>query len=307
MLQHPEVRYEVTDNCNAECVMCPRDLHTRPHGIMDQDKYERSIDEVSELGCTQVTLTGFGEPMLDKNLEKKIAYAKSKGLKTYVITNASLLHARGKSLADSGLDELRISFYGMSPESYNEIMQKLDFNRSKKGILEFLELRKNTKVMISYLQFLGNEHYSEFLDFWEKRVDSVEVWKPHNFGDGKHYRSRQGIKTSCGRPKSGPLQIQWDGTVIPCCYDYNNQIDLGNAFETPVMEVLYGKAYNDLRDAHESGEFSKFPYCDQCDQLLKHDDALVYTNRHSLPNSEAVKLSNTDLTNLKDRISATNI
>ena len=26
-LRHPEVRYEVTDNCNAECIMCPRDLH----------------------------------------------------------------------------------------------------------------------------------------------------------------------------------------------------------------------------------------------------------------------------------------
>jgi len=26
-LRHSEVRYEVTDNCNAECIMCPRDLH----------------------------------------------------------------------------------------------------------------------------------------------------------------------------------------------------------------------------------------------------------------------------------------
>jgi len=306
MLQHSEVRYEVTDQCNAECVMCPRDLHTRPHGIMDQTKYERSIDEVSELGCTQVTLTGFGEPFLDKNLEKKIAYAKSKGLRTYVITNASLLHKRGQAIADAGLDELRISFYGMSPESYNEIMQKLDFNRSKKGILEFLDVRGDTKVMISYLQFLGNEHYSEFLDFWEHRVDSVEVWKPHNFGDGRHYRGRQGAKTSCGRPKNGSLHIQWDGTVIPCCYDFNNTMKLGNAFTTPVMEVLHGKKYNKLRKAHEKGKFEKFPYCNQCDQLLGHDDALVYTNRHNLPNSEAVKLQNTDLTDLK-RIPLANI
>lgn len=27
----------------------------------------------------------------------------------------------------------------------------------------------------------------------------------------------------CGRPENGPLQIQWNGEVIPCCYDYNNQ------------------------------------------------------------------------------------
>ena len=26
-LSHPEVRYEVTDHCNASCIMCPRDEH----------------------------------------------------------------------------------------------------------------------------------------------------------------------------------------------------------------------------------------------------------------------------------------
>ena len=51
-LLHPEVRYEVTDHCNATCIMCPRDKHVdgREHGIMDQGRYERSIDEVVLLG-----------------------------------------------------------------------------------------------------------------------------------------------------------------------------------------------------------------------------------------------------------------
>ena len=77
-LLHSEVRYEVTDHCNASCIMCPRDEHEhgRAHGIMDQKKYEKSIDEVVTLGAKQIVLTGFGEPMLDKNLELKIAYAK---------------------------------------------------------------------------------------------------------------------------------------------------------------------------------------------------------------------------------------
>ena len=74
-LLHPEVRYEVTDHCNASCIMCPRDKHEhgREHGIMDQAKYERSIDEVVALGAKKIVLTGFGEPMLDKRLEDKIA------------------------------------------------------------------------------------------------------------------------------------------------------------------------------------------------------------------------------------------
>ena len=45
-------------------------------------------------------------------------------------------------------------------------------------------------------------------------------------------------------------------------------------------------------------QFKLFPYCDQCDQLLPHADALVYTNRHNLPPEVAVRLSNTDLYDL---------
>ena len=63
---------------------------------------------------------------------------------------------------------------------------------------------------------------------------------------------------------------------------------------------LKEKKYRLLRYAHKAGLFNIFPYCDQCDQLLPHSDALVYTNRHNLPAEEAVKLSNTDLYNLTD-------
>lgn len=310
-LLHPEVRYEVTDNCNASCIMCPRDKHehAREHGIMDQAKYEKSIDEVAALGAKKVVLTGFGEPMLDRRLEKKISYARAKGLSTYIISNGSALNSRrARTLLEAGLDEMRISFYGMRPETYNAVMQGLDFDRTMKGLLEFLKLRDEmgarTKVQISYLELPENKGDEvAFREFWEPKVDAIEIWKPHNFGDGRDYRDRDPAlehKTTCGRPENGPLQIQWNGEVIPCCYDYNNQIILGNAFETPVLEILNGPKYRLLRYAHRSKEFGLFPYCDQCDQLLPHADALVYTNRHNLPPEEAVKLSNTDLYNLAD-------
>lgn len=308
-LLHPEVRYEVTDNCNASCIMCPRDKHEhgREHGIMDQAKYEKSIDEIVGLGAKKIVLTGFGEPMLDKRLEEKIAYANGKGLSTYFITNASALTPRrSRKLMDAGLSEMRVSFYGMRSETYNAVMQGLDFDRTMKGILEFLKLRdelgSKTRVQISYLELEQNKTDTDaFREFWEPRVNAIEIWKPHNFGDGRDYRFREGDlerKTSCGRPENGPFQIQWNGEVIPCCYDYNNQIILGNAFEQPVLDILNNEKYRLLRYAHRMKKFGMFPYCDQCDQLLPHADALVYTNRHNLPAEEAVKLSNTDLFDL---------
>lgn len=310
-LVHDEVRYEVTDHCNATCIMCPREEHEhgRDHGVMDQHRYEKSIDEVVDLGAKRIVLTGFGEPMLDKNLEKKIAYAKSKGLNTYIITNGSVLaSSRSKKILEAGLDEMRVSFYGMGSDTYNRVMQGLDYERTKSGIMKFLALRDSmgakTRVQISYLTMPENaKDESVFREFWEPIVDAIEIWRPHNFGDGRDYRDRQlqdQFKTSCGRPSTGPLQIQWNGEVIPCCYDYNNKIVLGNAFEQPVLEILNNTKYRLLRYAHLTKNFSIFPYCDQCDQLLPRADALVYTNRHNLPPEEAVKLSNTDLFNLVD-------
>jgi MoaA/NifB/PqqE/SkfB family radical SAM enzyme len=312
-LLHAEVRYEVTDHCNATCIMCPREEHEngREHGVMDQAKYEKSIDEVTALGAKKIVLTGFGEPMLDRRLEKKIAYAKSKGLSTYIITNGSVLNSkRAQGILEAGLDEMRVSFYGMGKDTYNTVMQGLDFEKTRDGLLSFLALRDKlgakTRVQLSYLTMPENaKDESVFKEFWEPKVEAIEIWRPHNFGDGRDYRDREmgggeSVKTSCGRPSSGPLQIQWNGEVIPCCYDYNNKIVLGNAFEQPVLDILNGDKYRLLRHAHASGNFHLFPYCDQCDQLLPHADALVYTNRHNLPPEEAVKLSNTDLYNLAD-------
>lgn len=310
-LHHPEVRYEVTDHCNAVCIMCPRDMHreARPHGIMDLDKYKRSIDEVVSLGAKKIVLTGFGEPLIDRTLDDKIGYAKTKSLNTYIITNGSLLSRnRAVSLIEAGLDEIRVSFYGMRPETYNVVMEGLDYHVSTSNLLGFLEERsarglKRPKLELSYLVMKENEEdVDAFRAFWEPRADAIEIWKPHNFGDGRSYRERlQAIefKTTCGRPANGPLQIQWNGEVIPCCYDYNNRIVLGNAFEEPVLKILNGDKYRLLRWAHSSKQFRMFPYCDQCDQLLPHADALVYTNRHNLPKEIAVRLSNTDLYDLQ--------
>jgi MoaA/NifB/PqqE/SkfB family radical SAM enzyme len=312
-LLHAEVRYEVTDHCNATCIMCPREEHEhgREHGIMDQVKYERSIDEVVSLGAKKIVLTGFGEPMLDKKLEQKIAYAKAKGLSTYIITNGSVLTSkRARGILEAGLDEMRVSFYGMGSDTYNTVMQGLDYEKTRDGLFDFLSLRKelglHTKVQLSYLTMPENaKDEGVFREYWEPKVEAIEIWRPHNFGDGRDYRERESkekivVKNTCGRPESGPLQIQWNGEVIPCCYDYNNKIVLGNAFENSILDILNGAKYRLLRYAHRTGRFNLFPYCDQCDQLLPHADALVYTNRHNLPPELAVKLSNTDLYNLEE-------
>jgi hypothetical protein len=70
------------------------------------------------------------------------------------------------------------------------------------------------------------------------------------------------------------VQINWKGIVVPCCYDYNEDIPLGNVAMQTVEEVVRGRPYEALRDSHRD-DFTKVPYCDQCDQLCEHNDALI--------------------------------
>lgn len=300
-LQHPEVRFEVTNKCNAACVMCPREKQTRPQGVMDMDAYLTTLAEVAHLGCRYTVFNHFGEPLLDPDLELRIGAAKALNLNTYFITNASLLTVeRSAALIRHGLDEIRISFHGATKASYEAAMRHLDFERAMRNVVSLVAERRRLSSTTPkiYLTFLVLPETEQDVERWRTiftpMVDALDIWRPHNFGDGRDYRARAGKKTSCGRPSNGPLQIQWDGTVVPCCYDYNNAIPLGNVFRDGVLGALNSDSYKLLRWVHENGEFWREPYCDQCDQLLPHEDALVSTTRHGLIPAEAVKRSNTD-------------
>ena len=109
---------------------------------MNLAQYKKSIDEVVGLGCVQVVLTGFGEPLVDKTLEQKVEYAHNKGLRTYIISNASLLtKERTTGLISAGLDELRLSFYGMKKETYEKVMVGLSFDVTMNNLHNFFEIR----------------------------------------------------------------------------------------------------------------------------------------------------------------------
>jgi MoaA/NifB/PqqE/SkfB family radical SAM enzyme len=308
-LQNPEVRIETTNLCNYTCIMCPRETHDRPKGYMPMDFFTSIVDEVVSMGAKQITLVNFGEPFIDPTLEDKIHYAYERGLRTYLITNASLFHLPSKSkfakqfdhkmtkieaAVRAGLTEIRLSFYGATKEIYETTMVGGNFEQTEKNIALAKEMRekygneitspttkdviKSPEISMFYLEF-GKEGSSQdqqnFLDYSRAFADYIEVWRPHNFGDGRDYRDIKVEKTSCGRPENGPLQINWKGIIVPCCYDYNEQIPLGNVAQQTVEETLKGTAYEELRRVHTSGEFEKVPYCDSCDQLCERNDALV--------------------------------
>ena len=281
-LFNDEVRFEVTNRCNARCIMCPREKMTRAQGVMDLGLYKKLIDGIMSMGAKTISLENYGETFLDPYILERAEYAKNKGLRVFTISNGSLLTPQICDKVVALFDKIRISIYGVTKKTYELVHKGLKFEKTKAAIEQLFESRANLKTKIRielyFLYLEENKHEKdEFLRLYEHRADLVSVWKPHNWIDGRDYRIMDDNKKSCGRPMTGPLQIQWNGLVVPCCYDYDSTMVLGDLTRQSIEEILTGEPYAKLRKAHIDGNFLGYS-CNQCDQLNKRDDVLVYTS-----------------------------
>ena len=291
-LPNREIRFEVTNLCNAECVFCPRDRQTRKQSIMDFGMFKKWFDEIhdNDYGIDYVSLEGFGEPFIDPHLFERAKYVKDRGYFTSVVSTGSLWDRKLQGVDTTEyilkyIDKVRISHYGMTSDVYEELQKNLKFERVVKNIEELFSRRgdkKSPRIEMYYLLMPENEHQlDDWLEKWEPIADGVSVWKPHNWGGtGREYREiKKENRRSCGRPFNGPFQIQWNGNVIPCCLDYDGEISLGNVNSNTIQEVFNSKEYEDFREAHRSGNFEKYSFCDNCDQLQEEEtEILVYSN-----------------------------
>src|SRR5712672_383867 len=103
------VYLETTNRCNLLCTTCPRTYaELEPPADMSWELFTRIVDQVPDIA--RVVLHGVGEPMLVKELPRMVRYLKDRGAYVLFNTNGTVLTPRrGRELADTGLDELRVS------------------------------------------------------------------------------------------------------------------------------------------------------------------------------------------------------
>lgn len=278
----PAVWIENTNMCNARCVMCPRDSHTRPQGIMSMALYEKIISEIEKNKDTvkRIHLHNYGEPLLDKNLSLKIRRAKEAGVRqVYFVTNASLMtEERVREFIAAGLDEFKISFYGTNPETYNRTMVGLDFEKTLKNIKTFFRVRKalqakHPRVLLQYLPQPHNRKLTEeFVSMFDAMIDktlgdSISIFHLHNFGGGKNYSGESArVCTICDYPWRA-MVILHDGRVVPCCLDYNGKQIVGDVNVASVADIWNGTTYRQMRETFKRLNYAKYPACLKCEHI----------------------------------------
>jgi radical SAM protein with 4Fe4S-binding SPASM domain len=273
-----EVWIENTNHCNARCVMCPRDSLTRPMGIMNFQLYEKIINEVALHKDTvrRVHLHNYGEPLLDSQLPRRIQLAKQLGLRhVYFVTNGSLLtEGMSRSIIENGLDEFKVSFYGIDDISYNSTMRGLDYNKTLNNIKNFVRVRgelKSSKPSL-ILQYLPVDSDQSKIELFVRRFqsllqeeigDRLNVFALHNYGGGKDYIPLGEIESICHYPWDTFMILQ-DGTVATCCFDYNGVQVLGDVTKNSIIDIWNNAKYKKLRKDFKRLDYTPYAVCMKC-------------------------------------------
>jgi len=295
-----EVRIETSTHCNAGCVFCPwpTDDFTRKKEIMSVDDYKFYVDKIrQELPdqITETTISGFGEAFTDPTLLEKIRYAKSTGIGVHVLTNGSYLTEEIiDELYEIGILSLRVSIHTTNEESYKKVMNyrsnRFTLDKVMKSMNYAIENKpKETEIVIPPIIVEENRNdVDKLIDDFGDKV-SLEIWAPHNWVDKKDYRSKDTplMHDSCGRPFSGPIQVQVDGDIIMCCFDFNNEMVLGN-FKDQTLEEIYSleedNLFSEIHKHHSAGTCGESNLaCNNCDQLKLTTDIIIYNNRGPTP------------------------
>ena len=279
----PEARIESTSLCNAKCIICPRDKMTRPEVTMPMGHFARIIDQVKELGATTVSVFGYGEPLMDDGLAQKIQYCTAQGIKTLITTNAALLDPNfAFDLIEAGLSQIRFSVHGLTKKNYERVHRKLDYDLVIRNISNFIAINRMKKapVITDVIAIpMNGESVEDIKNRWGEHVDYLEVWRPHNWVNAKTYRKVEQKKKTCGRPFRGPIQVNADGTMMVCCFDFDSQLTIGDTYKDNIKDILLGPAMRIIQAVHSNGDLGSL-ICGGCDQLNEEKESpLLYSDR----------------------------
>jgi len=291
---HPVVYdIETTNVCNMHCVACPRTKMTRPIGTMDMKLFEKIIEQVRPwqplewvewenfvLKFYQVnplemsensfflyvipkvlTLHGYGDPLLDKDIPLRIEKCAALKIPTYLSCNPCNIDRLfdAEELLKAGLDYLKFSTDSVDDFSVKQIRGKeADFSKSFEKVNKLIKLVKDngykTKIVITMIDLGKPNQKQEFerlkTQFTEKNVyiylkSQDQRWLRENESEQKAIHWRE----FCQHPWTS-MSIQWDGTIVPCHVDYNNEIIMGDAKKNLLMEIWNGDTYKDFRELH---------------------------------------------------------
>ncbi|MGO4044268.1 radical SAM/SPASM domain-containing protein [Actinomyces johnsonii] len=274
----PEIRQiETTSVCNLRCVFCPYDEMTRAKHHMDVESFRNFLGRRELEHVDEIALHHFGEPFLQANFHEFVRTATNLGIGTVVSSNMTRLsEAMVERVLGAGLSRLIVSIDAAKPETYSKlrVRGRLEDVESNLRMLLRKKMEMGSSIFIQTQFIVTPENHSEVETFesrWlaEPGVDQVVIRheRTHAGQVVRHsqYQNREELRQPC-RYLWESVVIMQDGTVVPCCKDFDAKAPLGNAFEQDLGEIWNGDVVQSMRRSHIDSNYGAFSLCANCSE-----------------------------------------
>lgn len=154
-----------TTKCNLNCVICDR-ANTLPIDLELENV--RKIKKVLENAC-DINLTGYGEPLLNKNLKPIIEYIYSINNRTNlisIVTNGTLLNEEFGALVNGRINNITISLNAATEDTYKRDMKNAKLSNvigKIKNFMSTLDEDSRSRILLSFVAH--SQNYSEIPNF----------------------------------------------------------------------------------------------------------------------------------------------
>lgn len=285
------LQIEPTSQCNLSCSLCPtgRKELNRPYRHMRLGEFQALIDDM-ERYLLFLILWDWGEPLMNPELPAMIRYAADRGIKTVTSTNAYCLNdeAYTEELLGAGLSTLIVAVDSIDPARYEVYRRHGTLDRVLEGLKTAVavkrRMRSGTLINVRMVVMKQNEHEVDAIEH-QARLIGADVFtvKTLNPSCGvvaldedllplnPKYRRYEYVPRSYERVRANAecrriwmmSNVFSNGDVVPCCYDYDSSMKVGNAFETPLTTLWNAPGYRALRK-RVLQDLQTFPKCAHC-------------------------------------------
>lgn len=286
-----DVLLETVNYCNLRCPACPwHSTMTREKRVLLPQEFASIFEHISPY-TRSICFYVMGEPLLNEHIFEYVRTAHDAGIHTGFSTNGMLLGEHMEDVFSSGLDFIQIALDGLDAQTHESYRIGSDFNRivlnlwllahekKKRGIkfpeiqIQTLISRQNEYRLMEFQAFadeLGVGFSAKKMMFG-KTGDVIDrnraVFEPNQ----KNYRRLDNpdmlyYKDMEVCPQSKGLTILCNGDVVPCCYDYDGQVVLGNLIDQTWPEIMEGEAKKEFEQKRKLG---RMPLCASCDMVTE--------------------------------------
>ncbi len=230
---------EASSTCELKCDHCFRQyMDMRENVFMKFDLYKKIIDEASKYSLFTLKFSMRGEPTSDKELPKKVAYAKKMGIKeVWINTHGGNLDEKfTQELLHAKPDWITVSIDGLG-EMYESIRKPLKFKDTLKNVERLKKYRdkisKDTFLNVQGLWSAIKHNPMEFYNTLKPHFDRIAYNMDMNFKEIDVVPDPEFI---CPRLWQR-LAITSEGDVLKCPSDFEKDEVMGNLRLSSIKEM----------------------------------------------------------------------